>query len=81
MNERPLLSQTQLNSPSAGEWEYLSVCGDNGVQSQSIRQRKKIAKRNKIKGNAWTLGLKLNQPSPSLSLDLLFSSAERRVVS
>lgn len=37
------------DSPSAGEWESLCKCGDNGVPTQSIRQRKKIAMRKKNK--------------------------------
>lgn len=44
----------------------ICVCGDNGAQTQSIRHRKKIAKRKKIKGNAWTLVLMLNQPFLSI---------------
>lgn len=52
------------------------MCGDNGVQNQSIRQRKKIAKRKKIKGNAWTLSLILNQPFLS-SLSASFSPRQR----
>ena len=70
------------DSPSAEEWEYLSMCGDNGVQTQSIRLKRKIAKRKKIKGNAWTLVLMLNQPflsslSPCLS-PLLTMCREKR---
>lgn len=75
------------DSPSAGEWEYLCKCsGDNGVQTQSIRQRKKIAKRKKIKGNAWALVLMLNQSfvtrlSPHLSVVDHVQGEKRRMAS
>lgn len=69
------------DSPSAEEWEYLSIRGDNGVQTQSIRWRKKIGKRKKIKGNAWTLVLVLNQPflsSLSTSLSPLLTMCREK---
>lgn len=53
--------------------------GDNGVQTQFIRQRKKIAKRRKIKGNVWTRSLMLNQPvSPVCRPPFLYRREKRR---
>lgn len=60
---------THRDSPSGGEYGNISnKCGDNGVQTQSISQRKKIATREKIKGNALTLVYLLNQPFPPVRL-------------
>lgn len=75
-NVRAGFPQKHPDAPSGGEWEYLYQRGDNRVPTQSVSQRKKSGTGEKIKGNASTLVLVLNQPL-LLSLTLLLLRSPR----